>query len=146
MRFLTSVELGGKSATGFAVPDAVVEALGAGGRPPVTVTIGTYTYRTTVARMGGRFMVPLAAEHRAAAGVAAGDEVEVELVHDTAPRTVEVPADLAAALDAEPEVRRRFDALAPSHRKEWVRSVEDAKTDATRLRRIEKAVSSLRDG
>jgi antitoxin component of MazEF toxin-antitoxin module len=144
MRFSTTVFLGGKTATGLVVPDDVVEALGAGQRPPVTVTVGAHTYRTTVARMGGQFLVPLAAEHRTAAGVAAGDEVEVEIELDAAPRTVDVPADLATALDGEPGLRERFDALAFSHRKEHVRSVEDAKAEATRLRRIDKVLAALR--
>jgi hypothetical protein len=142
MRYTTTVELGGKSATGLEVPAAVLEALGSGKRPAVSVTIGDYTYRTTVGSMGGRAMVPLSAEHRTAAGVAAGDEVEVELALDTAPRTVEVPTDLAAVLAAE-GLRERFDALAFSHRKEHVRAVTDAKTETTRQRRIGKVVEML---
>src|SRR3954452_7781996 len=93
--FTAEVELGGKTATGIEVPEAVVEQLGSGQRPKVAVTIGGHTYRTTVGRMGGRSLIPLSAEHRAAAGVAAGDTVEVHLALDDAPREVEVPADLA---------------------------------------------------
>ena len=146
MRFSTTVLLGGKTATGLVVPDDVVEALGAGKRPAVTVTVGGHTYRSTVARMGGQFLLPLAAEHRTAAGVAAGDEVDVDVELDTAPRTVDVPADLAAVLDADADLRDRFDALAYSARKEHVRAVEDAKSEATRLRRIDKVVAALRAG
>jgi antitoxin component of MazEF toxin-antitoxin module len=144
MRFSTTVLLGGKTATGLVVPDDVVEALGAGKRPPVTVTVGNHTYRSTVARMGGQFLIPLSAENRTAAGVAAGDDVEVEIELDVAPRTVDVPADLAAALDAEPSVRSRFDGLPFTQRKEHVRSVEEAKAEATRLRRIDKVLTALR--
>jgi Domain of unknown function (DUF1905)/Bacteriocin-protection, YdeI or OmpD-Associated len=144
MRFSTTVLLGGKTATGLVVPDDVVEALGAGKRPPVTVTVGSHTYRSTIARMGGQFLLPLSAENRTAAGVAAGDDVEVEIELDAAPRTVDVPVDLAAALDAEPAVRGRFDALPFTHRKEHVRSVENAKAEATRLRRIDKVLAALR--
>ena len=144
MEFRTTVVLGGKTATGLQVPDDVVEALGAGKRPPVVVTVGGYTYRTTVAPMGGAYWVPLAAEHREAAGVAAGEEVDVAIELDTAPREVPVPDDLAAALD-EP-ARSHFDALAHSHRKEWVRWVEEAKKPETRAARIEKTVESLRAG
>lgn len=144
-RFRATVELGGKTATGFAVPDHVVEALGAGRRPAVRVTVGAHTYRSTVATMGGRFMLPLSAENREAAGVAAGDEVTVVLEREDAPREVELPPDLAEALAAAPGARDRFDALAPSHRKEWVRSVSDAKKPETRERRIAKAVDALRD-
>jgi hypothetical protein len=143
MRFRTTLQLHGKTATGFVVPDDVVDALGGGNRPPVKVTIGGYTYRNTIARMGAQFMLGVAAEHRAAAGVAAGEELDVDVVLDTEPRTVQVPADLAAALDADPAVRARFDALAYTHRKEHVRAVEDAKTPATRERRIAACVAKL---
>ena len=127
MRFRTTVELGGKTATGMQVPDDVVGALAAGRRPAVVIAVGGHTYRTTVAVMGGRFMVPLAAEHRAAAGVAAGDDVDVDLELDTAPREVAVPPDLAAELAGDDAARAFFEALAPSHQKEWVRWIEEAK-------------------
>ncbi|MFW3171069.1 YdeI/OmpD-associated family protein [Geodermatophilus sp. CPCC 206100] len=146
MRFTTTVELGGKSATGMEVPAQVVEALGSGKRPAVTVTVGGHTYRSTVAPMGGRFLLPLAAEHRAAAGVTAGDTVEVDVELDTAPRVVEVPSDLATALDAEPEARRRFDALSYSHQRRHVLAVEGAKAAATRERRVASAVATLLEG
>ena len=145
-RFRATIELHGRTATGIVVPPDVIDGLGAGRRPPVRVTIGTHSYRTTVASRGGRFLVPLSAEQRAGAGVAAGDEVDVDLVLDTEPREVEVPADLAAALDADPRVRGAFDALPYSHRKEHVRAVEEAKAAATRERRIAKAVEMLREG
>ena len=143
-RFTTTIELGAKTATGFAVPDDVVEKLGSGKRPKVKVTIGKHSYRTTVASMGGRFMIPLAAEHREAAGVAAGDTVKVDLVLDTEPREVAVPDDLGAALQKVPNARKAFDAMSYTHRKEWVRSVEDAKKPETRLRRIDKCVEAMR--
>ena len=146
MRFTTSVELGGQTATGLVVPDGVVEALGAGKRPPVTVTLGGHTYRSTVARRGDRYLLPLSAENRAAAGVAAGDTVDVDVEVDTAPRTVEVPADLAAALDGEPAARARFDALPYTHRKEHVRAVESAKAEATRQRRVAGVLAALQTG
>jgi hypothetical protein len=143
MRFHATLQLHGKTATGFVVPDEVVDALGAGQRPPVTVTIGGYTYRNTIARMGGRFLLGVSAEHRTGAGVAAGDELDVDVELDAAPRTVDVPADLAAALATEPGLRERFDALAYSHRKEHVRAIEEAKAAATRERRIAACVTKL---
>jgi antitoxin component of MazEF toxin-antitoxin module len=143
MRFRTTVELGGKTATGMRVPDEVVAALGAGKRPQVTVTINGGTYRSTVAAYKGAYMLPLSAEHRRVTGVSAGDEVDVDVELDVQPRTVAVPADLAEALDRDPAVRRRFDALAFTHQREWVRSVEEAKRPETRRRRIDKAVESL---
>jgi Bacteriocin-protection, YdeI or OmpD-Associated/Domain of unknown function (DUF1905) len=144
MEFRTTVTLGGKTATGLQVPDEVVTALGAGKRPPVVVTVGGHTYRSTVAPMGGAFWIPLAAEHREAAGLTAGDEVDVVVEHDAAPREVALPEDLAAAFDD--DVRAFFDGLAPSHRKEWVRWVEEAKKPETRAARVEKTVESLRAG
>ncbi len=146
MNFRTTVELGGKTATGMQVPDDVVAALGAGRRPSVAVTVNGYTYRTTVASMGGRFLVPLAAENRSAAGVAAGDEVDVGIVVDDAPRETALPDDLAAALADEPAATSFLEGLAPSHRKEFVRWIEDAKKHETRATRVEKTVAALREG
>jgi hypothetical protein len=146
MRFRATVELGGKTATGLQVPDDVVAELGSGKRPAVSVSIGGYTYRTTVASMGGRFMIPLSAENRTAAGVAAGDEVDVDIEVDTAPREVTVPDDLAAAIAGDAAARTTFDGLAYTHRKEWVRWVDDAKKAETRTARIAKTVDGLRAG
>jgi hypothetical protein len=144
MEFRTTVALAGKTATGLQVPDEVVAALGAGKRPPVVVRLGSYSYRTTVAPMGGAFWIPLAAEHRDAAGVRAGEEVDVAIEHDPAPRGVTLPDDLAAAFDD--ALRATFDGLAPSHRKEWVRWVEEAKKPETRAARVQKTVESVRAG
>ena len=146
MKFETRIELGGKTATGFEVPEDVVTSLARGKRPPVTVRIGPHTYRSTVAVMDERFMLPLSAENREAAGVSAGEEVEVDVELDLAPREVEVPDDLADALDAEPAARRTFDALSHSNKGYHVLQVIGAKTDETRQRRIAKAVTVLREG
>jgi Bacteriocin-protection, YdeI or OmpD-Associated/Domain of unknown function (DUF1905) len=142
--FRTTVVQSGKTATGLQVPDDVVAALGGGKRPPVTVTVGGYGYRTTVAPMGGAYWIPLAAEHREAAGVQAGQEVDVRVELDTAPRETPLPEDLAAALDD--GARAFFEGLAPSHRKEWVRWVEEAKRPETRAARVEKTAEALRAG
>jgi hypothetical protein len=146
MRFRTTILQSGKTATGIQVPDEVVEALGSGRRPAVRVTINGYTYRSTVAVMGGVYMVGVNAESRAGAGVAGGDEVDVEMELDTAPREVIVPADLAAALDAEPSARRTFDGLSYSNRSWHVLQVTGAKTDQTRQRRIARSVATLKEG
>jgi hypothetical protein len=146
MRFRTTVELGGKTATGLEIPADVLAALGPGKRPAVRITIGGHTYRTTVASRGGRFLVPLSAENRAAAGVAAGDQVDVEIQADTAPREVTVPADLADALASDSRAQHFFDALSYTHRKEWVRWIDDAKRSETRRTRIAKAIDALRAG
>jgi len=146
MTFRATIEQSGKTATGIPVPAEVVEALGAGKRVPVRVTLGGYTYRTTVAPYNGAYMIPLSAEHRAAAGVEAGQAVDVGIEVDTEPRTVEVPADFAKALKANTAARARFDALAYSHQRRWVLSIEDAKTPETRARRIAKAIEELGGG
>ena len=145
MRFTTTIELHGKTATGMEVPAEVLQALGCGRKPPVSVTIGGYTYRSTIGSMGGRSLIPLSAEHRTAAGVSAGDTVEVDVEVDDAPRVVEVPEDLASALAAE-GLTDRFDTLAFSHRKEHVRAVESAKAEATRTRRVAAVVAALQQG
>ncbi len=134
-----------KSATGLRVPDEVIAALGAGKRPGVRVTLGSYSYRTTVGVMGDAFMLPLSAEHREAAGVKAGDRVEVILELDTEPRTVAIPADLAAALEQQ-DAAAAFAALAYSARKEHVRQVESAVAPETRARRIAGIVAKLTTG
>ncbi len=146
MRFHTTLYQSDGTATGIRVPDDVVEALGKGKRPPVTVTINGYAYRNTIAVMGGEYWVGVSALHRAGAGVAGGDEIDVDIELDTAPREVEVPPDLAAGLDAEPAARATFDALSNSNKGYHVLQVEGAKTPETRQRRIEKAVSVLREG
>ena len=146
MRFHSKVELGGKTATGIQVPADVVSSLGSSKRPAVRVTINGYTYRSTIAPMGGVYMLPLSAENRTAAGVAAGDEVDVDIELDTEPREVTVPPDFAEAMDADAEVRRYFDGLSYSHKLQHVLAIEGAKTPETRQRRIEKAVSMLREG
>lgn len=146
MKFEATLESTGKTTTGFRVPEDVVEALGGGKRPPVTVSFRGYSYRNTVAPMGGEYWLGVSAEHRAGSGVAAGDVVEVELELDTAPRTVEVPDDFAAALDAEPRAREMFDSLSYSNQSWHVLSVTGAKTDETRQRRIAKSVETLKAG
>ncbi len=142
-KFKTTIESHGKTATGFIVPPEVVESLNAGRRVPVRVTVGAYTYRSTVAPYRGVFMLPLAAEHREAAGVAAGQEVEVLLQVDTEPRVVEVPPDLQAALDADPAVSAAWDNLSYTHKKEHVRAIETAKSADTKKRRIDKVLGIL---
>jgi hypothetical protein len=146
MRFRATILQSGKTATGIPVPDDIVEALGAGKRPPVTVTVNGYTYRSSVAVMDGRYMVGLSADNRAAAGAQGGDQVDVEIALDTAPREVSVPADLAAALDAEPAARRTFDGLSYSNKSWHVLQIEAAKTDETRQRRVAKSIEALREG
>lgn len=142
--FRTTLILGGKTATGIQVPDEVVASFAAGKRPAVLVTINGYTYRSTVAVMGGVSMLPVSAEVRQHAGIAAGDEVDVSLTRDTEPRTATVPPDLAAALAADETVRRAFDTLNYSTRRGHVQQLDSARTPETRQRRLDKIVGTLR--
>jgi hypothetical protein len=133
----------GMNATGIPVPDDVVAQLGASKRPAVRVTIGDYSYRTTVASMFGGFIFPLSAEHRAASGLSADDPVEVSLELDLEPRTTEVPDDLGSAMQAA-GVRAAFDALSPSRQKAHVTNVEGTKNPETRARRVAAAIDALK--
>ncbi len=146
MRFRTTILGTGKTAAGMVIPPEIVEGLGAGRKPAVTVTINGYTYRSTVATMGGAYMIGVSNDHRTKAGLAAGDEVDVELELDTAPRVLEVPADFATALAGDPVAKAFFDGLSYSNRSRHVLSINDAKTPETRQRRIEKSVAQLREG
>jgi hypothetical protein len=127
------------------IPFDLKEAFGSG-RPAVLATVNGYAFRTTLFTMSGRALLGLNREVREATGVEAGQEVSVELERDEKPRTVEVPSDLAAALEADPAVRKTFAGLSHTHRKEYVRWIEDAKRDETRARRIAKSVELLRTG
>ncbi len=145
MKFRAKLELHGKTATGMEVPPAIVEGLGAGKRPAVRVTINGYTYRSSIAPMGGVFMLGASDEVRRNAGIAAGDILDVDVELDTEPREVTVPQDFAEALDRDAEAKRFFEGLSYSNKRRFVLSVEDAKTPETRQRRIEKAISNLHD-
>lgn len=144
MRFRTTVELSGKSATGLPVPDDVVAAMDRGARFPVVVTINGFSYRSTVTPYRGKTMLPLSSENRTGAGVEAGQEIDVDIEYDDAPRTVEVPDDLAAALSG--PARAAFDTLSVSRQRAIVDPIEAAKTAETRERRIAKAAEELGAG
>lgn len=147
MKFRGELLQSGKTATGFEVPAEVVDGLGAGKKPAVTVTInGGYSYRSSIGSMGGRSMLPVSAAHRAGAGLRAGDEAEVDLEVDTAPREVVVPPDLSAALDAEPAARGYFDGLSYSNKLRHVLAIDGAKTADTRERRIATSVALFTQG
>jgi hypothetical protein len=130
---------------GLEVPPEVVESLGQGKRPPVTVTINGHSWKTRVAIMRGRFLLGLSNANRQAAGVEIGEEVEVELEFDLEPRVVTEPADFARALSADPIARAAYDRLPDGRKREHVRAIESAKKPETRTRRIEKALAALRD-
>jgi Bacteriocin-protection, YdeI or OmpD-Associated/Domain of unknown function (DUF1905) len=144
MEFTTILQLDGKTATGIRVPDEVVAALGGGKRIPVSVTINGTRYASTIATMRGEPKIPVSADIRASAGIAAGDRITVELERDEATRTVDVPADLADALRADPAVSARFAALSYSNQRRHVLSITGARTAETRARRIQRVVDDLR--
>jgi hypothetical protein len=136
----------GKTACGIEVPEAVVDALGGSKRPAVVVTLDHYTYRSTVAPMNGGFWVGVNSDHREASGLRAGDEVQVTLALDTAPRELEVPPELAAALEADLAAKGFFDGLSYSNRRVFTLSVEGTNNPETKARRVEKAIALMHEG
>ena len=145
-RFRAEILATGGNTTGIPVPGDALEALGGGKRIPVVVTVGSHSYESTVTPYRGEVLVPLSGENRAAAGVSPGDEVEVTLALDDAPRSVDVPEDQQAAIDADGDASRFFASLPPSHKKAYVTWITEAKKAETRASRIESAVGMLREG
>jgi Bacteriocin-protection, YdeI or OmpD-Associated/Domain of unknown function (DUF1905) len=146
IQFSTQLQARGPAAA-VVLDDEQVAAVGQGAkRFPVVATVNGYTWRTSVARMGGEFLVGLNREVREGAGVKAGDDVEVALELDSAPRDVAVPPALAAALAADPQAKAAFDGMAFTHRKEYARWVAEAKRDETRQRRVQQALDMIRAG
>ncbi len=144
-RFETTLAAAGNN-TGIEVPDGVITRLGAGKRPAVVVDVNGYEYRSTVAVMGGRYLIGFSAAHRAATGLAAGDAIRVTLRRAEGPRVVDMPADFSAALNADPAAQRFFEGLSNSLQRYHVDNVNAAKTPETRQRRIDKAVNLFLEG
>jgi hypothetical protein len=142
VKFSTTLFQDGNN-TGIEVPAEVLSALEAGKRPAVVVTVNGYEYRSTIAPMGGRYLIPFSAERRKESGLAGGDAIEVELTVDEAPRVVEVPADLAAALDESAAVKTAWAKLSYSRQKAHVTSINGAKAPETRARRVAAVVAKL---
>ncbi|MCS0500291.1 YdeI/OmpD-associated family protein [Protaetiibacter mangrovi] len=145
MRFETTLHQTGNN-TGIEVPPELVDQLGAGRRPAVLITVNGFRYPSTIASMGGRFLIPFSSDKRAATGLAGGDAIVVELEVDSAPRVVEPTPDLAEALAANTAAAAAWEKLAPSHRKAHVTSIEAAKAPETRARRVAAAVEKLAAG
>jgi hypothetical protein len=146
MRLRAELLATGRTTTGFKIPEEAVAELGGGGRPKVVATVNGYEFRTSIARMGGEYWLGVSAERRAEAGVAAGDVVDLDVVLDTQERTIDVPEDLAAALERAPAARAFFDGLSFSNKRYHVEQITGAKTEATRERRVAKAVHLLSEG
>lgn len=146
MKFRALLELSRKTATGIEVSTEIIDSLGSGKRPRVKVTLGEYSYRTTVGVMGGRYMIPVSAEIREAAKVSAGDELDVNIELDNEVRELEIPSDFTAALAGNTEAKNFFEGLSYSNKRRFVLNIEGAKTEETRNRRIEKAILLLKEG
>jgi hypothetical protein len=146
MRFRAELESTGKNTAGFEVPETVVEGLGGGGHPKVVVVVDGFTFRTSIARMGGRFLLGVSADRRAQGGITPGQVYDVDVDLDTSPREIEVPDDLAAALAADDAATKFWDTLSYSKQSWHVHQVTSAKKAETRAARIEKSVTMLRDG
>jgi hypothetical protein len=146
MKFTAELLSTGRNTAGFEVPEDVVESLGGGGHPKVSVTVNGYTFRTSIARMGGRYLLGFSAERRTEAGVSPGSVMDVEVELDTAERVLDVPDELAAALAADAKAKEFWETLSYSKQQWHVLQVTSAKTDATRDRRIEKSIGMLREG
>ena len=129
--------------TGIHVPDEKLAELGKGKRPTLEVAVNGYVYTTTPGSMGGKTMLPFSSEHRKLSGIKAGDAITVKLTALDAPPPLDVPAELQAALD-QSGLTEKFNTLAPSKKKEHVRQVNDAKSEETRNKRIQKVIDTVR--
>ncbi len=141
--FRTTLWSGDGRNTGIEVPEEVVTGFGRGKRVPVRVEVGGYVYRSTIAVMGGRYLISFASAHRAATGLSAGDEITVNLTVDDSPREVDVPAALASALAAHPPAAAAWAALSPSRQRAYADSINGAKAEETRDRRVAKVMAEL---
>ena len=143
-RFRAKVLLAGKTATGVEVPAKVVEGLRSTKRPAVRVTINGYTYRSSIAPMGGTFMLGISDEVRNNAHVKAGDTVDVDVELDTEKRDVEVPPELAKALAKDANAKKYFESLSYSRKNALVAPIANGKTPETRERNLAKAMQALK--
>jgi len=146
MRLTAELQATGGNTTGFRIPDEFVAGLGGGGRPKVVVTINDYEFRSSIAKMGGEYWLGVSADRRAAANVAAGDVLDLDVVLDTRERTIDVPEDLAAALERDPAAKAFWDGLSFSNKRFHVDQITGAKTEATRERRVARSVQTLSEG
>ncbi|MFF5293098.1 YdeI/OmpD-associated family protein [Paractinoplanes globisporus] len=144
MRLTVELQRTGGNTTGFQIPDEFVAELGGGGRPKVAVTVNGFTFRSSIAKMGGTYWLGVSGERRTAAGIEGGQVYDLDIELDTAPRVIETPEDLRAALDAEPAAGEAWQKLSYSHQRQHVEAIASAKTPETRARRVAKALEMLR--
>lgn len=146
MRFRAELASAGKTTTGFEVPEEIVQRLGGGGHPKVAVTVNGFAFRTSIAKMGGRFLLGVSADRRTQAGIEAGQVLDVDVVLDTEARQVDLPDDLAAALAADTRAKTFWDTLSHSKQSWHVHQVTSAKKAETRAARVRKSVTMLSEG
>lgn len=146
MRFRAELESTGRTATGFEVPESIVEDLGGGGHPKITATVNGFKFRTSIAKMGGRYLLGVNAERRQEAGITAGEALDIDVELDLAPRQIDVPDDLAAALEGNPKARAFWETLSYSKKSWHTLNVKGAKNPETRAARIAKSVVMLSEG
>jgi hypothetical protein len=144
MRLTVELQRTGGNTTGFQIPDEFVAELGGGGRPKVAVSVNGFTFRSSIAKMGGTYWLGVSGERRTAAGIEGGQVYDLDIELDTAPRVIETPEDLRAALDAEPAAGEAWQKLSYSHQRQHVEAIASAKTPETRARRVAKALEMLR--
>jgi hypothetical protein len=143
VRLTVELQRTGGATTGFQIPDAFVAELGGGGRPKVATTVNGFTFRSSIAKMGGSYWLGVSADRRAEGGLEGGRTYDLDIELDAAPRVIETPDDLRAALDAEPAARDAWQKLSYSHQRRHVEAINAAKAPETRARRIAKAVEKL---
>jgi hypothetical protein len=144
MRLRLELKGHGGNTAGFEIPDEVVEELDGGRRPKVVVTVGKHTWRSSIANMGGTFMLGVSMANREAAGVSAGETLDVDIELDSAPREVDVPDDLVAELTRDAAAAAAWETWSFTRQKEAARSLIEAKKPETRARRLEKVLAELR--
>ncbi len=142
MKFISTIFQSGNN-LGIEIPEKIIYELGAGKKPPVVITIQSYTYRSTVAVMSGKFLVPLSSAHRKFTSAEGGDQIEIEIKLDDQPRNVEIPEDLSLRFEANQNAKKFFETLPPSSKKKVVTLLDAAKTTDTRIKRLDKFVSDL---
>jgi hypothetical protein len=143
VRLTVELQRTGGATTGFQIPDAFVAELGGGGRPKVATTVNGFTFRSSIAKMGGSYWLGVSADRRAEGGLEGGRTYDLDIELDAAPRVIETPDDLRAALDAKPAARDAWQKLSYSHQRRHVEAIDAAKAPETRARRIAKAVEKL---
>ncbi|MEO6728842.1 MAG: YdeI/OmpD-associated family protein [Candidatus Dojkabacteria bacterium] len=145
MKFTAKIFTGGGQTAGFLIPEDVMTSLGDKKRVPVVITLNGYSYRSTVATYEGKQAVGISIENREKAGVKIGDTLEIDVSFDDKPRIVEVPEIMQKELEKNPKAKEVFEGLAFTHKKEYVKWIEEAKKEETKTSRLEKLNQMILD-